>query len=214
MKVQLGIASKTVVVVTLLTLAGCVVISIYPGWSTVRVWLASEYAPAWVQAVGSVIAIFASAVIALYQVDGARRLEDENRKAREIQHLSIITSLMARSHGLVKDVVTAVREPSEYNFSVIDTPLMRDTVDALRAIPLFEIPSGMAALDVRSTARHLTLLADRWDSICEAVNASGNPPSQEDQSAIVSFCDELMIVTKEALDACKAGIHARGGAWS
>lgn len=214
MKARLGIVSKAVGVVTLLAMAGSAVISIFPGWNNVGVWLSRESAPAWVQAVGSVIAIFASAGIALYQVDRAWRLQEENRKAGDIQRLSIITSLLVRSHGLVNDVVKAVREPSEYNFSVIDTPLMRDTVEALRAIPLFEIPSGMAALDVRSTARHLTLLADRWDTIRETVNTGGNPPSQEDQTELVSFCNELMEVTKEALDACKAGIHARGGVWS
>lgn len=150
----------------------------------------------------------------MYQVAHARRLEEDRRKASEIQRLSVVTSLMARSHNLAKDVVTAFREPSNDNFNAIDPALMRDTAETLKAIPLFEIPTGMAAIDVRATARYLTVLADSWSSLVNQVSESGKPPSQGDSAELVSFCEELMTVTGHSLEECKAGIRTRGGTWS
>lgn len=189
MRNELGTAGAVVGAAVLSLLFGGLALAIYPGWPTVGTWLSSDSMAAWVQAVGSVIAIISATGIAVYQVDHARRLEEDRRKVTEIQRLSVVTALMARSHGLARDVVIAFRDPSDYHFSVVDTPLMRDTVETLRAIPLFEIPSGMAAIDVRSTARYLSQLADNWDGLIEAVQESGNPPSQEEAHNIVSFCE-------------------------
>lgn len=214
MRDELGMVGATVGAATLSALFGGLALAIYPGWDTVGQWLTSDSVPAWVQAVGSVVAIIAATGVAAYQVNHARLLEEDRRKASEIQRLSVVTALMARSYGLAKDVVTAFHEPSDYHFSVVDAPLMRDTVETLRSLPLFEIPSGMAAIDVRSTARYLTLLADNWDSLVESVRGSGNPPSEEDANNLISFCEELMTITNEALEACKAGIRSRGGTWS
>ncbi|ROR21726.1 hypothetical protein EC845_2549 [Comamonas sp. BIGb0124] len=192
---------------------GGVVLAFYPGWSAVGRWFGHDSAAAWVQAVGSVVAIIAAAGVAVYQVDHARRLEEDRRKTGEIQRLSVVVALMARSYGLAKDVVTAFRDPSDYHFSVIDTPLMRDTVETLRALPLFEIPGGMAAIDIRSTARYLDMLADNWESMVAEVQASGAPPSEQSAGDMVSFCEELMVINDEAMKECKAAISARGGKW-
>lgn len=214
MREELGTVGATVGAATLSVLFGGLVLAVYPGWISVGNWLAGDSAAAWVQAVGSVVAIIAAAAIAAYQVGHARRLEEDRRKINEIQRLSVVTALMARSYGLAKDVVTAFREPSDYHISVVDAPLMRDTVETLRALPLFEIPSGMAAIDVRSTARYLSLLADNWDGLIATVKERGYPPSEQEASDMSSFCEELMTITKEALDSCKACIRARGGTWT
>lgn len=150
MRDELGMVGATVGAATLSALFGGLALAIYPGWDTVGQWLTSDSVPAWVQAIGSVVAIIAATGVAAYQVNHARLLEEDRRKASEIQRLSVVTALMARSYGLAKDVVTAFNEPSDYHFSVVDAPLMRDTVETLRSLPLFEIPSGMAAIDVRS----------------------------------------------------------------
>ena len=121
---------------------------------------------------------------------------------------------MVRSYGLINDVVTAFNHPSEYHFNVIDTPLMRDTVEALKAIPLFEVPSGMAAADIRTTARHLSCLADWWDNLISAVKESGNPFSNYYSTELVAYCKEVMSITLKAVNECKEGIRARGGTWS
>lgn len=177
-------------------------------------WIERDSAPAWVQAIGSVVAIIAAGGIAIYQASHARRLERDGRKATEVQRLSVVASLMARSYGLAKDVVTAFRDPSDYHFSVIDPTLMRDTAETLRSLPLFDIPSGMAAIDVRATARYLTHLADNWDELTKTIRDTNHPPEEADVSLLVSFCEELMSITKDALDACKEGIAVRGGTWS
>lgn len=214
MKKNKRVKSRTVRLSAVCLLFGAMALHIYLEWDSIEKWLKRDSAAAWVQAIGSVIAIIAATGIAAYQVAHARRLEEDRRKASEIQRLSVVTSLMARSYNLAKDVVTAFREPSDYHFSVIDSPLMRDTAEALKAIPLFEVPSGMAAIDIRSTARYLSLLADNWDNLKNEVSESGKPPSEDDAAELVSYCEELMSVTGDALNECKEGIRIRGGMWS
>ncbi len=133
--------SRTVRLTAVCVFFGGLALYAYPCLDAIGKWLERDSAAAWVQAIGSVIAIMAAAGIAVYQVAHARRLEEDRRKVSEIQRLSVVTSLMARSYNLAKDVVTAFREPSDYHFSVIDTPPLSHYMSG-RLISLFYKPLG------------------------------------------------------------------------
>ena len=195
-------------------LFGGIVLAIYPGWATVGTWFESANAAAWVQAIGSVVAIAATAGVANYQASQARKLAEHQRIASEIQKLSLLVGLFARTDGLAKDVVTAINDPTAYNFSVIDPELMQDTADTMRSLPLFEIPSGLVALDVRACASHLEKLIDYWNQITSESRETGVPPTAETIANLSVYCEEMMKVSHAALTEAKQKISARGGKWS
>lgn len=211
---ELGTAGAAIGMGALVLLFGGLVLAIFPGWATVGNWLDSGTAASWVQAIGSVVAIAATAGVANYQASQARKLAEHQRLAAEIQKLSLLVGLFARTHGLAKDVVTAMNEPTEYNFSVIDLGLMQDTADTMRSLPLFEVPSGLVALDVRACASHLEKLIGYWDQIMTQNRQTGVPPSPETITNLVGFCEEMMNVSRDALKDTKQKIIARGGTWS
>ena len=64
-------------------------------------------APAWIQAIGSIAAIFAAAEIGRRQARAAIDLEAKKRAAAEVQKLKIVMALMARAHGLSDDICKA-----------------------------------------------------------------------------------------------------------
>ena len=209
-----GAAAESIGMVALMLLFGGIVLAIYPGWATVGTWFESANAAAWVQAIGSVVAIAATAGVANYQASQARKLAEHQRIASEIQKLSLLVGLLARTHGLAKDVVTAINDPTAYNFSVIDPELMQDTADTMRSLPLFEIPSGLVALDVRACASHLEKLIDYWNQITSESRETGVPPTAETIANLSVYCEEMMKVSHAALTEAKQKISARGGKWS
>jgi hypothetical protein len=209
-----GAAAESIGMVALMLLFGGIVLAIYPGWATVGTWFESANAAAWVQAIGSVVAIAATAGVANYQASQARKLAEHQRIASEIQKLSLLVGLFARTHGLAKDVVTAINDPTAYNFSVIDPELMQDTADTMRSLPLFEIPSGLVALDVRACASHLEKLIDYWNQITSESRETGVPPTAETIANLSVYCEEMMKVSHAALTEAKQKISARGGKWS
>ena len=211
---EIGAAAESIGMVALILLFGSLALAIYPGWATVGTWFDSSNAAGWVQAIGSVVAIAATAGVANYQASQARKLAEHQRITAEIQKLSLLLALFARTHGLAKDVVTAMNEPTPKNFGMIDPVLMQDTADTMRGLPLFEIPSGMAGLDVRACASHLEKLIGYWNDLTSQNQETGVPPDEETIVDLVHFCEELMAVSRGAIEDTRQKIRERGGTWS
>lgn len=170
----------------------------------------SEWA-SWVQAVGSIMAIGAAGAIAIYQTNVVRRLEQDKRNAEEVVKLNVVKALLARSHGLAKDVVNAVNDPKINNIELVTPVLMRDTSATLMALPLFEIPSGITALDVMTLGRGMLQLADGWESMREEATRTSVPPSSEIQAEIKEFAEELVLISAAGVNDCKKEVELRGG---
>ncbi|CAN7258641.1 hypothetical protein LJR084_001205 [Variovorax sp. LjRoot84] len=67
MRDELGTTGAVVGMVVLTSLFGGLALAIYPGWAAIGAWLDRVDAPAWVQAVGSIAAIFAAVLISVFQ---------------------------------------------------------------------------------------------------------------------------------------------------
>ncbi|GAC1030273.1 hypothetical protein thsps21_11000 [Pseudomonas sp. No.21] len=118
-------------------------------------------APAWIQAVGSILAIIAAAWIAQRQSNHARELEDYKQAKLERQKLQVVMALMARSHGLAEDICRAYESQSQSDIDQISPPLMEDTHHALMALPVFDIPEWQLSLDVLIVSRSLASLKEQ-----------------------------------------------------
>jgi uncharacterized protein involved in cysteine biosynthesis len=80
MRKELGTPGAVVGMLVLFCLFGGLAIAIYPGWPAVGAWMNRADAPAWVQAVGSIIAILAAIGIAMWQ------RHTDHQAARHQQH--------------------------------------------------------------------------------------------------------------------------------
>ena len=98
--------------------------------------LKKNEAPAWIQAIGSILAIVAAAVIARNQTQGAAKLEERKQAISEKQKFGVVMALMARAHGLANDITKAFETHKNEDFDQVSPSLMVDTHHAL-VIPPF-----------------------------------------------------------------------------
>ncbi|MGA7437252.1 MAG: hypothetical protein WBW32_03880 [Luteibacter sp.] len=168
--------------------------------------LTADSAPAWIQAIGSILAIIAAAWIARQQNVNTRKLEEYKQARADKQKLEIIMALMARSHGLADDFCKAHESQKQEDIDQISPPLMADTHQALMALPVFEIPEWNLALDVLMISRGLASLREGYLDL--------NPPEDADEfkeklDAINVLASEIRTISDDSIAICKREIKKR-----
>ncbi|MDM0054064.1 hypothetical protein [Variovorax fucosicus] len=152
MQKELGTAGAAVGAFALACLFGGLTLAIYPGWPAIGSWLNRTDAPAWVQAVGSILAIAGAAYIAAWQANATRRDTETNRRRSETERALAISFILRRAELVVGNAARAVTTGSNRSMN-----LAYDQVEmvqaALRALPVFEIPSPRLVFDLQRTDR-------------------------------------------------------------
>jgi hypothetical protein len=138
------------------------------GWPRLENFL-QNYAPAWIQAIGSIAAILAASAIATNQANQARDIENEQRIRNEIQKLEVIKALMIRSMTMSREVTQAFESRKSEDFAVITPSMMRDAHQTLLLLPIFEIPNALLSLDVLTVGRALECLSETWEAYAAQV---------------------------------------------
>ena len=180
------------------------------GWNWFKTLLESA-APAWIQAIGSVAAIIAATVIARRQSISTAELAEKKQAAADVQKLKIVMALMARAYGLSKDICHAFETSKFEDFDQVSPELLLDTHQALKALPVFDIPDGLLALDVLTIGRALGDLREHWLKLRE--DCERDPSSlQIGIATLDSLAREIGEVSLAALSECKKAIAQRGGA--
>ncbi|EHW0638004.1 hypothetical protein L3I77_004346 [Vibrio vulnificus] len=194
-------------VLFLCALIVAIILTLYFVPSITNNWF-SENAPAWIQAIGSIAAIFAAALISSNQYRNERRLESERVATSEINKLMVVKALMVRSHQLSKDITTAFSTKEDDDFSQVTPALMIDTHSVLMDLPTFEIPNGLLALDVLTVGRGLSVLAENWEDFCASV-AKNNSIEVREAEPLLELAGEIESITGDAIKICNTEIAQR-----
>ena len=197
-------ALGAIVVVLLFTSLGLIAAG---GWTWFKGMLESA-APAWIQAIGSVAAIFAAAEIGRRQARAASDLEAKKQAAAETQKLKIVMALMARAYGLSNDICKAFATAQFSDFDQVSPELMVDTHLALQALPVFEIPNGLLALDVLTIGRALGVMHENWLRL-RALCTSDPESLPEEMAKLDTLAHEIGEISLAALGECKKEIASR-----
>lgn len=168
--------------------------------------LRADAAPAWIQAIGSILAIIAAAWIARQQNAHARKLEEYKHAKADKQKLEIIMALMARSHGLAEDFCKAFESQKQEDIDQISPPLMADTHQALMALPVFEIPEWNLALDVLMISRGLASLRESYLDLKSPEDAD---EFKAKLNAINILASEIRTISEDSVTICKREITKR-----
>jgi hypothetical protein len=175
-----------------------------------RIDLTGELAPAWVQAIGSILAIGAAAWIAQRQHRQAVKLEERKLAVAERQKLEVIKALMVRSLGLANDVCKACESNAEEDIEQISPLLMLDTHAALMALPVFEIPHWQLALDVLMVGRALGSLNEQFLSL-PRISPETFEEFKKALSDLHELAQEIKQVAEDSVDVCRSEIVLREG---
>lgn len=168
-----------------------------------RLDLSKDSAPAWIQAIGSILAIVAAAWIAKQQSVHARKLEEFKQAKLEKQRLEVIMALMARSHRLAVDVCTAYQSNKQEDINQISPPLMIDTHHALMALPVFDIPDWQLSLDVLMISRALASLREQFLALQDSASEEEFRSSLKDLNELAT---EIKQISGDAVSNAKKKI--------
>ena len=171
-----------------------------------RLDLSKDSVPAWIQAIGSIVAIVAATWIAKQQSVQARRLEEHKQAKAEKQKLEVIMALMARSHRLAIDVCNAYESNAQEDIDQIAPSLMADTHHALMALPVFEIPQWQLSLDVLMISRALASLREQFlalQDIAQGEELSSNLKNLNE------LANEIKEISGDAISIAKKEINER-----
>lgn len=177
------------------------------GWPRLENFI-QNYAPAWIQAIGSIVAILAASSIATRQARQARDVENERRIRSEIQKLEVIKALMARSITMSREVIQAFESRKLEDFEVVTPSMMRDAHQTLLLLPIFEIPNALLSLDVLTVGRALESLSATWESYSDEVEelqTLDTPTSKPLQS----LAGELLQISEAAFNDCLNELRQR-----
>lgn len=193
--------------VVVLALLACLALIGAGGWPWFKGILESA-APAWIQAIGSIAAIMAASAIAGQQVRSAAELEAKKKADAETQKLKIVMALMVRAHGLSNDICRAFETKEFSDFDEVSPELMLDTHLSLMALPVFEIPDGLLALDVLSIGRSLATIREHWLQL--RVDVRANPSALlEGIARLETLARDIGSVSVDAVKTCKKAIAKR-----
>ncbi|MCL1499262.1 hypothetical protein A7D16_16275 [Xanthomonas nasturtii] len=168
--------------------------------------LSKDSAPAWIQAIGSILAIVAAAWIAKQQNVHARTLEEYKQAKADKQKLEVIMALMARSHRLAIDVCKAYESNEQEDIDQITPPLMADTHHALMALPVFDIPEWQLSLDVLMISRALASLREQFLALQDSTSEEEFRSNLKDLNELAS---EIKQVSGDAVSIAKKEINER-----
>lgn len=177
------------------------------GWPRLENFL-QNYAPAWIQAIGSIAAILAASAIATRQANQARDVENEQRIRNEIQKLEIIKALMIRSITMSREVVQALESRKQEDFEVVTPSMMRDAHQTLLLLPIFEIPNALLSLDVLTVGRALESLSETWEAYCNEVSEMQSLDTPM-SGPLQGLAGELLQISEAAYNDCLKELRER-----
>ncbi|MDO8385079.1 MAG: hypothetical protein Q7T13_01600 [Polaromonas sp.] len=130
----------------------CLVIAIYPGWPSIGTWMDKSDSPAWVQAVGSILAIVFSAVFVVVQ----HRLEIQRQKQADIdarlRKLGVIVELARAMASATTNLLPYFPSYLGFQDRYLNGELPPIDIlnfnDVLEPIPLYELDSGAVVNEV------------------------------------------------------------------
>lgn len=130
----------------------------YISWDVLPLggWLGHEDAPAWVQAIGSIVAIFAAVAVVQLQHSNERRLDRDRQRASEVATLSAAHSVLRIAHAAVAEAATCMSESDAAARYFSDAWADAGFVHIGRVLdgyPVHQVPDGALQVQFLKAAR-------------------------------------------------------------
>lgn len=177
------------------------ILAIVPGWPAVAIWLSKDAAPAWVQAVGSILAILAAVAVAYYQDARQRKVvaDAQERRRKELVQLTCMAiGLVGGVANIIETKSKALAEDDDPN--TIFAEFIEHELQLLRNAPLWEMDphtvrlisrivrsAGLVHLAIRTRQEWGTGLgAKRLFELCNrtVVELGGEPREWKDDTGV------------------------------
>lgn len=160
MKKKLGTAGATACAIALALLFGSLTLAIYRGSAVIGRWAAQAEAPAWIQAVGSILAIMFAVAIAAWQTAQSRALlaaEHQRKALVMLEAVRTFVDLYAREIQAIAAMIDKSNPAVQSDFLLRIDPeaQFKSTERSAQAIPLHDLPDAAAVRLVVELMNHI-----------------------------------------------------------
>lgn len=145
------------VMLIVFVIASIALLAIVPTWPKVVEWASDKDAPAWVQAVGSIVAIFAAALIAAWQNGRSERNERRKIHQQSYARLKVILSILKRIDFIYGLIANKHEQPRNKVWSLYQNEVVR-LREIIAKLPMFEIGDPDLVLAVTNSDLGLSLV--------------------------------------------------------
>ncbi|MDD9340666.1 MAG: hypothetical protein PV362_13650 [Providencia heimbachae] len=157
--------------------------------------------PAWIQAIGSVLAIIIAGMISARQIKHEKQLEKIKSAESDLSKMHIVRALIVRSLTLMNEVRKAIERGDEQDFQQVSPWTMRNTKRAIENLNLFDAPGGMLALDLLAIGPSLGEIATLWETCMEeSLHSEDNRPTIDSYNEIDQASQEVLKVCEAAFE--------------
>jgi len=181
-------------------------LAVFPGVPAIRWFFVTSAlvlgrldAPAWVQALGSILAIVAAGCIAGWQSFSARKDADRRQIKSDTNKALAILYILRRADLVVANAWRALAtQEVALRIALDQVGLVQQ---ALRALPVFEIPTGRLVFEVQRTDRDLLYVLQILNTVLAGAPRR-KPISERLFIRIRGRIRDAMIECVESMDEC------------
>ncbi|WPG35350.1 hypothetical protein [Variovorax sp. EBFNA2] len=145
MRKELGTPGAVVGALALVLLFGGLALAIYPGWDAIGIWASKSDAPAWVQAVGSLIAISVAIAVPAGQYKGESLRRSREEAAHRARQVGVHVAIAERAMGALQRAEAHVARNVGFGDDWSSTLSLVDEADLevarLGQLPFQDLPS-------------------------------------------------------------------------
>lgn len=157
----------------------------------------------WFQAIGSMLALATALIVVFFQNNAARQIGIEERQQLECVKLRSILAILSWIAGMLHAIERNI--PTNHSYTrVINPGDVEDRIQALKNIPLIEVPDARLVVYLNALPGMLSVFADQWKEIyyTEHLNETFNDPEKRDFrftfDQLKSDVESAMLVIQDA----------------
>lgn len=210
-------AAPTGAAVVVLLLLG-LVSAIYPGWQAIGIWMHKADSPAWVQAVGSILAIVFSAVFVVVQ----HKLEIQRQQQADIEgrvrKLSVVVQLASAARHVTATITALFTTMEDLHAKAKSSGLpVQEMIKfhiILDNLPLHDMDGGDVVLEVimlQNNCKQFSRIVDKVVVNALTITPANFAFAKENMAGIAEECRQSVNRLTAYLVAIEAGVRPPPG---
>lgn len=171
--------------------------SLEPAWSLLH----DKNAPAWVQAIGSIMAILAAVWVAQDTARRSRHIALEIRNRDASARIEIAMHIANEARTLMNFAAASLRGTAHMNLGAGDFQSVREAIDAL---PFAELSSGRIVAELMTIRRLLGPI----ERLCDTFNHAGLSIDKQTRGSLDEEVDRRMAAFERSYEKLEGAVRA------
>lgn len=162
---------------------------------------------AWVQAVGSILAIVVAILVVRHQSISDRRLEQARRDLDRIHRFESVRAVMAMVYTITTTIKTEIEEAEFEELALNSLKFLEGIDQALKAFPVIDIPNTEQTVMILTLYNSGPKLGAAISRFCSEMIKGGIQKNKKHLEDILNQINNIRSISKASKDRCESSIR-------